>query len=102
MPKSQKLPEDVIQHWPEILKDIDVKVVPLEYLAAIRVSFKDGKVWEVDLKRKKTTENSLETIIEEFFEEYGDSIESVDFRLDTKKVKADIQQRTTTFMKKRK
>lgn len=102
MPKSQKLPEDVIQHWPEILKDIDVKVVPLEYLAAIRVSFKDGKVWEVDLKRKKTTENSLETIIEDFFEEYGDSIESVDFRLDTKKVKADIQQRTTTFMKKRK
>jgi|TARA_B110000503_G_scaffold8850_3_gene12054 hypothetical protein len=102
VPKSQKLPEDVIQHWPEILKDIDVKVVPLEYLAAIRVSFKDGKVWEVDLKRKKTTENSLETIIEDFFEEYGDSIESVDFRLDTKKVKADIQQRTTTFMKKRK
>lgn len=102
MPKSQKLPEDVVQHWPEILKDIDVKVVPLEYLAAIRVSFKDGKVWEVDLKRKKTTENSLETIIEEFFEEYGDSIESVDFRLDTKKVKADMQQRTSTFMKKRK
>jgi hypothetical protein len=102
VPKSQKLPEDVVQHWPEILKDIDVKVVPLEYLAAIRVSFKDGKVWEVDLKRKKTTENSLETIIEEFFEEYGDSIESVDFRLDTKKVKADMQQRTSTFMKKRK
>jgi hypothetical protein len=102
VPKSQKLPEDVVQHWPEILKDIDVKVVPLEYLAAIRVSFKDGKVWEVDLKRKKTTENSLETIIEEFFEEYGDTIDSVDFRLDTKKVKADMQQRTSTFMKKRK
>ena len=102
MPKSQKLPEDVVQHWPEILKDIDVKVVPLEYLAAIRVSFKDGKVWEVDLKRKQSTQDSLETIIEDFFEEYGDTNDSVDFRLDTKKVKADMQQRTSTFMKKRK
>lgn len=102
MPKSQKLPEDVVQHWPEILKDIDVKVVPLEYLAAIRVSFKDGKVWEVDLKRKQATQDSLETIIEDFFEEYGDTIDSVDFRLDTKKVKADMQRRTSTFMKKRK
>lgn len=105
MPKgSSKLPQDVVQHWPEVLKDIDVKVVPLEYLAAIRVSFKDGKIWEVDLRprsRKKTTE-SLEDIIEGFFDEYGDNIDNVDFRLDTKKVKRDIQKRTHQFMKKRK
>ena len=35
------------------------------------------------------------------FLEYEDSIQNVDFRLDTAKVKADIQARTKHFMKKR-
>lgn len=104
MPKgSQKFPNDVVQHWPEVLKDIDVKVVPIEYLAALRVTFKNDNVWEVDLRNERQNANTtLEEVLEDFFDEYGDSIDSVDFRLDTKKVKADIQKRTSTFMKKRK
>lgn len=101
MPK-QKLPQDVVQHWPEVLKDIDVKVVPMEYLRALRVTFKDKRVWEVDLRKGNQMEKTLEEVIEDFFEEYGDKIDSVDFRLDTKKVKLDIQKRTNIFMKKRK
>jgi hypothetical protein len=100
---SQKFPNDVVQHWPEVLKDIDVKVVPIEYLAALRVTFKNDNVWEVDLRNERQNANTtLEEVLEDFFDEYGDSIDSVDFRLDTKKVKADIQKRTSTFMKKRK
>lgn len=104
MPKgSQKFPNDVVQHWPEVLKDIDVKVVPIEYLAALRVTFKNDNVWEVDLRNERqNASTTLEEVLEDFFDEYGDSIDSVDFRLDTKKVKADIQKRTSTFMKKRK
>ena len=104
MPKgSQKFPSDVVQHWPEVLKDIDVKVVPIEYLAALRVTFKNDNVWEVDLRNdKQNTSTTLEEVLEDFFDEYGDNIDSVDFRLDTKKVKSDIQKRTATFMKKRK
>lgn len=104
MPKgSQKFPNDVVQHWPEVLRDIDVKVVPIEYLAALRVTFKNDNVWEVDLRNERQNANTtLEEVLEDFFDEYGDSIDSVDFRLDTKKVKADIQKRTHTFMKKRK
>ena len=100
---SQKFPSDVVQHWPEVLKDIDVKVVPIEYLAALRVTFKNKNIWEVDLRSgKNSTKTTLEEVLEDFFEEYGDSIDSIDFRLDTKKVKADVQKRTHTFMKKRK
>jgi hypothetical protein len=99
---NKKLPTDVVQHWPEVLKDIDVKVVPIEYLAALRVTFKDKKVWEVDLNRSKNLELTLEEVLEDFFEEYGDKIDTVDFRLDTIKVKTDIQKRTKVFMKKRK
>lgn len=99
---NKKLPTDVVQHWPEVLKDIDVKVVPIEYLAALRVTFKDKKVWEVDLNRSKNLELTLEEVLEDFFDEYGDKIDTVDFRLDTIKVKTDIQKRTKVFMKKRK
>jgi hypothetical protein len=35
------------------------------------------------------------------FEHYKQSIESIDFRLDTEKVKYDIKKRTHQFMKKR-
>lgn len=99
---NKKLPTDVVQHWPEVLKDIDVKVVPMEYLAALRVTFKDKKVWEVDLRRSNDLDRTLDEVIQDFFDEYGDKIDTVDFRLDTKKVKADIQKRTKVFMKKRK
>lgn len=103
MPKN-KLPQDVIKSWPEVLEDVDVQVVPLEYLDAIRVTFDDGKVWDIDIANslEKSLEFDVETALEDIFEEYEDSIVNVDFRLDTDRVKQDIQRRTAHFMKKRK
>jgi len=101
VPKGKKLPKDVIDHWPEILKDVDIEVVPLEYLHSVRIQFTDGKIWEIDTKKNPENIN-LEEAIEDLLEEYEDAIANVDFRLDTEKVKEDIQNRTRTFMKKRK
>jgi hypothetical protein len=41
-------------------------------------------------------------MLEEFFDNYDDSILSVEFQLDTMKIKKDVQSRTKSFMKKRK
>lgn len=103
MPKN-KLPDEVIASWPEILNDVDVQVVPLEYLDSIRVTFTDGKVWDIDVAKslKKGPNIDIETALEDIFEEYEDSIDNVDFRLDTQRVKEDIQKRTAHFLKKRK
>lgn len=103
MPKN-KLPQEVIESWPEVLEDVDVQVVPLEYLDSIRVTFEDGKVWDIDIAKslEKGPEFDVETALEDIFEEYEDSIVNVDFRLDTDRVKQDIQRRTAHFMKKRK
>ena len=70
----------------------------------LKVTFKDGKNWEIRLKnnRQKMTNKELEKQITELFKTYGDAIKNVDFRLDTNKVKADITKRTKTFLKKRK
>jgi len=31
-PRKKQLPKEVIDHWPEVLKDVHIDVVPLEYL----------------------------------------------------------------------
>jgi hypothetical protein len=104
VPKS-KLPPEIVDHWPEVFNEVEIKAVPIEYLKAIFVHFIDGKVWEIEIdKRKIRTEGArnLEDAIEDLLEEYEDVIDSVDFRLDTDKVKQDISRRTRSFLKKRK
>jgi Holliday junction resolvase-like predicted endonuclease len=103
VPKSKKLPPAVINTWPEIFGEIEIDVVPIEYLHSINVKFKDGKIWEIDVKKSREKKNiNIESALEELFEQYEDAIDSIDFRLDTEKVKYDIKKRTASFMKKRK
>ena len=94
--KSKKLPADVIKQWPEILKDIDIDVVPVEYLESIKVTFTDGKIWEIDTRRNPQEVN-IEDAVDSLLEEYEDVIKSVDFRLDTVRVKKDIKKRPHNF-----
>jgi len=102
-PKKDKLSKGVQHTWPEVFGDIDVEVIPLEYLTSVRVSFKDGKIWEIDMdssREKLGDDGVLEDVLQELFDEYENSIENIDFRLDTDRLKRDIQKRTRVFMKK--
>lgn len=99
---SKKLPQDVINHWPEVFEDVDIDVVPLEYLHSVRVEFIDGKIWDIAIDTSKNKIEILEKSLEELFDEYKDAIKNVDFRLNTNKVKEDITKRTRKFLKLRK
>lgn len=99
--RPNKLPNSVISQWPEVLNDVDIDVVPLEYLRSIRVEFTDGKLWEIDIDTKKNPAKELEKSLEDLFEQYKDHIKNIDFRLDTHKVKQDITNRTKKFLKLR-
>ncbi|MGY8867912.1 MAG: hypothetical protein ACKVJK_20085 [Methylophagaceae bacterium] len=105
MPKN-KLPPEVIKHWPEIFGDVEIKAVPIEYIHNIHVHFHDGKIWEIDLDQQSSVGdgdvNIIENSLETFLEQYNDEISHVDFRLNTSKVVADVKKRTKSFMKKRK
>ena len=103
MPKkpNKKLPQEVISHWPEVFDDVEIDVVPLEYLDSIRVQFADGKVWDIDINTQKNKVEDLEKSLDELFEQYQDHIKNVDFRLNTEKVKRDITTRTKKFLKLR-
>lgn len=102
--KKQSLPKDIVDQWPEIFNEIDVKAVPLEYLDSMRIIFKDGKIWLFRLKNKSKiveTEEFKENL-EALIETYRENIEHIDFRLDVDKVKKDIVKKTTSFMKTKK
>ena len=103
MPKN-KLPPEVISHWPEIFGDVEIKAVPIEYIHNVHVYFHDGKVWEIDMDKTGSSDGAdqIESSLETFLEQYNEEISHVDFRLNTTKVVEDVKKRTKSFMKKRK
>ncbi len=102
MHKNSKLPQEIVDHWPEIFEDVEIKAIPIEYLHGLNVHFKDGRQWHIDLRRKRgATLESIQDTLDEFFEEHDEQINSVDFNLNTEKVKKDVQERTKRFMKRR-
>ena len=86
-------------HWDKILSEIDIDYVPLEYIRTVIVTFLDGKQWEIDVVKNVNPETDVETILDNFFQEYENSIDTVDFRLDTDALKKDIGKRTRRFLK---
>ena len=103
MSSNGKLPPEVVRHWPEVFKDVEIQTIPVQYLVSIRVEFEDGKIWEIELDKSKLSDDqTIEDSLSTFFDEYSESIINIDFRLDTQKVIRDVKERTKQFMKKRK
>ena len=87
------------EYWEEILESIDMDFLPIEYMDLVIVKFDDGKVWEIDVKKSNNETENIEDALEQFFDEYHDSIKTIDFRLNTKKLQKDIGRRTKRFLK---
>lgn len=102
--KKKPLSKDVISQWPEVLQDVEVKAVPLEYLRSLQITFKEGRVWDINIAKhiRENNVEDLESHLNELMEEYNDSIEHVEFQLDMKKIKKDVEKTTSRFLKKRK
>lgn len=102
--QGKLLPNDVVAHWPEVFGDVKLNVVPIGYLHMVLVKFKDGKVWEIRIttKTKKNGWKSFEKSLTELYKTYEDSIEELDFKLDTERVKKDVEKLTEKFLKRSK
>lgn len=104
MSPGKRFPKDAIKDWPEVFGEISLNVIPLRYLLNVRLNFKNGKQWDINLKNT-LTENSWEEFeinLKEMLASYESEIENVDFTLDTDRVKKDIIKHTNKFLKKRK
>lgn len=87
------------EYWEEIFDSVDMDFLPLEYLDLIIVKFIDGKVWEIDVNKSSNNSDNIDDVLEQFFEEYEENIDTIDFRLNTKKLQHDIGRRTRRFLK---
>lgn len=95
-----KLPQEIINHWPEVFEDIEIKAVPIEYLNSAVVYFDNGDVWEIDIKGPEF--DDAEESLNAFFEEYDEAIVKVDFKIDSERVVKDVKSKVKSFIKKRK
>ncbi len=100
MNSGKKFSKDVVDRWPEVFEDISLNVIPLQYLDSIIVTFKNGKVWDVNFRNK--TYETFETELKEWLHQYESQIDNVDFKLDTERIKKDVIKNTNKFLKKRK
>lgn len=98
------LPKEVIDYWPEVFGEVQLNVLPLRYLDMVLINFKDGKVWEIKItaKAKRDGWESLEKTLSDLVNSYESKIDNVNFKLDTIRVKKDIEKSTQHFLKKRK
>lgn len=104
MTKSGKyLPKEVIDNWPEVFGEVKLNVLPLRYLHAVLVNFKDGKTWEIHTTNKDLKQgwDSFESTLLELYKNYEEQIENIDFKLDTEAIRKDIERSTKKFLKKK-
>lgn len=103
--KKTSLPIDIIDQWPEIFNDVDVKAMPLMYVDTMNIHFKDGKVWVIDMAKefkKHVDMESLEIHLQELLSTYDEKIDNIDIRLDVDRVKKDVVHQTKTFLSNKK
>lgn len=99
--KKHSLPNDVIDHWPEVFNDIVVEAVPVEYLDSLLIHFNDGKVWNIEISAKTRKHNleAFEIELHNLLEEYDDNIKQIDFCINAERVKKNIIRQTNKFFK---
>lgn len=98
---DKKQPPQTEEHWQEIFDSIDMETLPVAYMNKVIVRFHDKTIWHIDIKdtAKKQPIEDIETSLDEMFNLYQDSIESIDFRMDMDRVKADLSKRVKKFLK---
>jgi hypothetical protein len=101
---GKSLPKEMIDCWPEVFSEIQLNVLPLKYLNTVLINFKDGKTWEVKItaEARKDGWSMFEKQLSELVKNYEDTIDNVDFKLDTARVRKDIEKASSQFLKKRK
>ena len=91
-----KPPRHLVKEWPEVFEDLYMNTMPVAYLDLVHLEFKDGRVWEIDVKNElsKQTADGIADILLNTLQEYKDEIKKIDFKVDVIRLKNDIASET--------
>ena len=89
-------PRHLVKEWPEVFEDLYMNTMPVAYLDLVHLEFKDGRVWEIDVKNElsKQTADGIADILLNTLQEYKDEIKKIDFKVDVIRLKNDIASET--------
>lgn len=104
MTLRKKFPKDVVDLWPEVFSEIDLNVIPVRYLDTITVEFTNKEVKEIKLTQIHPDADwvEFEKQLKVVLRTHEKEIDNVDFKLDTERLKKDILQQVSNFLKQRK
>lgn len=97
MPKKYyRLRGQLINQWPEVLKDVCVSSMPLAYLNSINLEFSDGRLWQIEIESQAIQDRELELNekVSNILDEYEEEIIKIDFDVDVDRLKTDIKKTT--------
>ena len=101
--KKQKVESDkaLDSKWEDILEEIDIKYLPIEYVKTIILKFEDNTTWEINLvdSRKTQTDEKIEEMLDDLFDEYNSDITDYNYQLDMQKIKRYLSKRVGYFLK---
>jgi hypothetical protein len=102
-PKKQP-PQDLDTWHDNVLGEVEIKAIPIEYIKEINIVFSSGEVTTIDVKSKRLAADfeEIEDLLEELIDDYEDEIDGIDFSLNTAKVQKDMTKLTKRFLKKKK
>ena len=96
-----KPPRQLVKEWPEVFEDLYMNTMPVAYVKSLRLEFKNGRIWEVDVgeQLKECSTDLVSEKIIQTFQEYREEISKVDFSIDVDRLKEDIKKSTDQFFK---
>ena len=102
MTRKKTLSTDLSNTWPDVFDGVTLNVLPAHYVEAIRISFKDGKTWEIEMEpgNKKKSVKEFQDGVSEILASYKEYIDEVDVKIDTNKVKKDVEKSIKRMLKR--
>ena len=89
--------EDFRNRWESLLSDADISSIPVNYLKSVEISMVDGSIEQFDINEllsKGLTHSEIETMMEEFMDQFDDNIESLDFHLNLEVLAEEVGNKT--------
>ena len=93
-----KSPEHLASEWPEVFENLYINSLPIGYVELIKVEFYNGRKWEIDLRAdNEAVTVPVKDLVLETFNDFKDEITKLEFTIDVKKLKTDVEIQSKRF-----